>query len=259
MITDFEMRRAAPSIFADAPAPTVSERYTYISTFPIVDQVRSMGMVPVQAREGRKKAPDGRQYALHEIRFSPPGDSWAMRTRALGALTPQIIVRNSHDRTSGLTVSAGLYRLVCLNGLTVADQEYRLRVRHVGRAGEGVREGVAENMDRFGRIIDTAQYWSSVHLTRDQQRTFAQKALELRGTSLAVDAQDVIRARRTADQGDDLWRVFNRAQENLTNGYMVGRTQQNRMRYLNRITSLRSDMDLNNGLWQLATDTAKGM
>ena len=56
----------------------------------------------------------------------------------------------------------------------------------------------------------------------------------------------------------DLWRVFNRAQENITNGYMLGRTGQNRVRALNRITSLRTDMDFNSGLWELAQATAEG-
>ena len=98
MLSDFELRRAAPSVFAEAPAPTVSKQYTYIATFPIVEQLRGMGLAPVAAREGRKRAPDGRQYALHEIRFSPVDrPAWENKTRELGQLTPQVLLRNSHE------------------------------------------------------------------------------------------------------------------------------------------------------------------
>lgn len=260
-LTDEQILKAAPSVFATAAAPTVSDKYVYVPSYQIVRDMRNMGFSPVRVREGKKRAPDGRQFALHEIRFRDLREGKS-ETRApeLGDLTPELILRNSHDRTSGIALDAGIFRLVCLNGMTVADQHFSVRVKHYGnKARELVHEGAGELVNHFGEVIDTCKYWSKIELTDDQMREFAKKAIEARDVTTEIDPTTILTPRRWNDTKPTLWNVFNRAQENFTNGNVWGRRSTGHVRHINRITSLARDVDLNRKLWTAAAEMAESI
>src|ERR1700745_4483972 len=50
-ISDDEMRRFAPSVFASQPIEGVSERYSFLPTSSILNGMRDNGWVPVRAQE----------------------------------------------------------------------------------------------------------------------------------------------------------------------------------------------------------------
>jgi hypothetical protein len=84
---------------------------------------------------------------------------------------------------------------------------------------------------------------------------FAQRALELRFRGKAhfpFDAGRLLEARREADQGKDLWTVYNRVQENVICGGIAGRTAIGRRTSSRRITSIDEDLRINVALWQQA-------
>lgn len=256
-MTDDEIRAKAPSVFATHPAASVSERYAYIPSYPMLRTMRVMGLECVSARQGIKRSPDGKQFALHELRFRKLDGEWAQETRELGQLIPEVIMRNSHDRTSPMDFCAGLRRLVCMNGMTVADQEFSFKARHVGRDTVArAYEGVAQIVNQFGRVIDVARYWASIDMTGEQSNDFVNRALVARGTSLSIPVHNVTLARRDADIGVSLWSVFNRVQENLTLGRLRGRSATGQRRTLPAIRTLKADMDFNRKLWQLASSVA---
>ena len=46
---------------------------------------------------------------------------------------PQILLTNSHDGKNAFTFTAGLFRLVCENGLVICSKEFEnLKIRHYG-------------------------------------------------------------------------------------------------------------------------------
>src|ERR1700745_4367683 len=85
-ISDDEMRRFAPSVFASQPIEGVSERYSFLPTSSILNGMRENGWVPIDAQEdsSRIKARCGCQK--HVVRF------------ARVELTPNSRKRN-HDRS----------------------------------------------------------------------------------------------------------------------------------------------------------------
>jgi len=219
--------------------------------------MRTLGFAPVQVRQGMKKAPDGRAFAMHEIRFQKLGTAWADQTRELGQIVPEAIFRNSHDRTSGADMGAGLKRLVCLNGMTVMDSAMRFAVRHTGRELTGnFLNAVNAIAGQFARVVDTARAWQKLELSSEQMRQFSQEAVRLRGTTIAVEQHNVLFARRPLDRGMDLWSVFNRAQENLTRGGAQGRSPGGAWRTVPGIKSLAVDIDFNKKLWAEAAKLA---
>jgi hypothetical protein len=257
-LTDDQIRQAAPSVFATHASSKVSDRYAYLPSYHVVRSMRSLGFQPVEVRQGVKKAPDGREYAMHEIRFEKAGVDWANQTKELGMIVPQALFRNSHDRTSGADMSAGLKRLVCLNGMTVMDSDMRFSVRHTGRELTGNFLGAVQSItSQFARVVEVAKRWQKIELSPDQTRAFAMKALELRGTTIEVPEQHVLWSRRALDNGADLWSVFNRAQENMTRGGAQGRSAKGAWRAVQGIKSLAVDIDFNKKLWSAAADLAE--
>ncbi len=69
-ISDDEMRRFAPSIFASQPIEGVSGRYSFLPTSSILNGMRENGWVPVRAQEQSIRIEAGRGFQKHVVRFA---------------------------------------------------------------------------------------------------------------------------------------------------------------------------------------------
>jgi hypothetical protein len=102
-------------------------------------------------------------------------------------------------------------------------------------------------------------------LTNDESTAFARQALAMRFEeegSWPITPTKLLEPRRREDYGDDLWRTFNRVQENLLQG-----GQRERDRFLSNgrriprtraVTGLDQNVRLNKQLWELAQRLASG-
>ena len=64
--------------------------------------------------------------------------------------------------------------------------------------------------------------------------------------------------RRQADEGDDLWRTFNRVQEHLTKGGQPGRTANGKRTWVRGVKGIDEDARLNRALWRMAVALRDG-
>ena len=256
-MTDEDIRRIAPSVFATHPAPGVSDKYTFIPTYQVLRQLRLNGLECFKVREGKKRAPEGREFAIHELRFRAPGyQSFADGTRELGMLIPEVILRSSHDRTSGFSLVAGVMRLICLNGATVEDTAFKIAVRHLGRSTAAVVDGANTVAQHGTAVIDKARAWSNILFDEPERVSFAERAVEARGSALKIDPRELLKPRRAFDAGSDLWTTFNVIQENLTRGGQPGQRADGHYVSVNRIRTLVADVSMNRKLWTAAEDFA---
>lgn len=68
-LLDDQIRAVAPSIFADAPHESRSERYSYIPTAKVLQELRGEGFEPFMVCQTRVRADDRRDYTKHMIRL----------------------------------------------------------------------------------------------------------------------------------------------------------------------------------------------
>lgn len=262
MIRNIETRedlaRVVPAAFATAPAPNVSDKYRFISTAPVIDALEGTGFRVVTAGQSKARTLSGTSYAKHMIRFRQ-GEA-----KQVGDVFPEIVMRNAHDGTSTYRLDAGLFRLVCMNGMTVGDISFgTVRVRHTGKI-------VADMIDASQRVIagavkaaEDVQQWQRIELTAERIMSFAQQAVALRGATEdqmeRVDLHSVITTRREEDSGNSLWKVFNRVQENLTSRalYLNRTPLHRRMTSLRPIQSAEKNVTFNKKLWDLAAQVAQ--
>jgi hypothetical protein len=116
-LSDEELRRCAPSIFATQPIDTVSNRYSFLPTSSVLKGMRENGWFPVRAEQQSVRTEARRGFQKHLIRFARAEhlDFWDKNQ-----VRPEVVLLNSHDKSSAYQLHCGLFRLVCSNGMVVA-------------------------------------------------------------------------------------------------------------------------------------------
>jgi hypothetical protein len=209
-----DLRRVAPSIFAEHARPGVSTRYTFVSTAQVVDLLRGEGWEPVRVNEQRVRTEDRRGFQMHEIRFARRADLEA-QTFNVGNTRPEMIVQNAHDGTRAYRIDAGLYRLVCRNGLTVADAAFaHVAIRHVDVSPAKFTDAARAVADSTPLVLDVVARWQTKQLSPVAREEFARRALALRWTpdqpvTRLLTPSRLLHPVRYGDQGADLWTTFN--------------------------------------------------
>ncbi|OYW68294.1 MAG: hypothetical protein B7Z40_03305 [Bosea sp. 12-68-7] len=266
-LSDEEIRRLAPSAFAAEAHESRSHRYAYIPTADVIAGMRENGFLPMSAAQARTRDAGRVGHTKHMLRFRHAGAALAAERR-VGDTFPEIVLLNAHDGTSAYRVMSGVFRLICLNGMVVADRQgAEVRVPHKGDVVRQVIEGSYAVLDDARRALDAAEAWQGVTLSRDEQRILGEAARTLRfgdadgHTDTPITPEQMLAPRRTADTGNDLWRVFNRVQENVIRGGLTAwaRDAQNRPRRVTsrEVTGIDGDVKLNRALWQLTERMAE--
>lgn len=256
-----QVRVAAPSVFADRPWHGVSERYAFIPTASVVESFLAEGWDVTAARQQRVLLEDRKEFTRHILRFRR-NDSLALR---VGDVFPEVVLVNSHDRGSAYQMHAGLYRLVCSNGLIVDDGTFsRLSIRHSGNVLDDVRKGADDIIREVPRIMGEVRDMQTIELTLEERDVFAKAAISLRFDAIPVEPYQVLARRRYGDDARDLWTTFNVIQENLSKGglkYVIpahrneeGLPVRPRRARTREVKSIKEDTRLNKALWTLAEE-----
>ncbi len=253
VLSNDQIMRLAPSVFAQAPDGNVSERYGFVPTMTLVEAFREQGWLPVRAQQTRVRDSQRQHVARHMLRFrrnySPieVGDSVA-----------ELVLTNSHDRSSAYQLDAGLFRLVCSNGMVCPIGDFGgIRVRHGKNVVDDIIEGSYELLDEVPQIAASVEAFRDTQLDSKEQSLFAEAALEVRygedwPKASPVRTDQILGARRREDEGDNLWATFSRVQENLLRGSLRGRARNGRRVRTRAVNSVSEDVRLNRALWRLA-------
>ncbi len=258
-----DLRRVAPSVFADQARPGVSSRYTFVSTAQVVDLLRGEGWEPVRANQQRVRLPERQGFQMHELRFARR-DDLDKSLFEVGDVRPELVLQNAHDGTRAYRIDAGLYRLVCRNGLVVADAHFaHVAIRHFDGTAEKfavAAQSVAENTPR---VLETIARWQSVQLTPLTRHNFAQRAAALRWdaeqpVTRLLGPDELLKPLRYGDDKPDLWTTFNVVQEHLLRGgdrYLGYTANMGIRRNTTRpVGSLTAGQRINKALWQIAEE-----
>lgn len=258
VLTDDQIRRAAPSVFAEEAHESRGHRYGFIPTSQVLQGLRNEGFEVVKAGQTRCRDEGKTAFTKHLLRLRHPD---ASRLVAVGDEIPEIVLVNSHDGTSSYQLSAGWFRLVCLNGLVVASSTIDdVKVRHSGNVVDNVIEGSCRVIENLKQIAPIVESYRGIQLDRREQHALATAAIELRwgsdpetGNSLApVTAEKLLAPRRIADRNADLWTTFNVVQENLIKGGLAGKNATGRNTSTRAVAGVDANVRLNKALWTLA-------
>lgn len=249
-LSDDQIHRVAPSIFAEAPHESRSQRYAYIPTATVLTELRKEGFQPFMVTQTRTRHEDRRDYTKHMIRLRH-----ASQINVRGEAN-EIILLNSHDGTSSYQMLAGMFRFVCSNGLVCGDTVADVRVPHKGDVAGQVIEGAYQVLHGFDGALESRESMQAITLDKGEAEVFARAALSLKyddpDKPAPITESQILMPRRFDDRRPDLWSVFNRTQENLTKGGLHGRSANGRRQQTRPVQGIDSDIRLNRALWLLA-------
>ena len=228
-LSDDEIRVVCPVAFKETMSSKeirnlgLSKHYSFVPTSNVINDLRSMGWEVVDAKQVKARKKSTRGYQKHMVTFEHPD------YKVNGAEEyPQLLLTNSHDGGNAFTLSAGIFRLVCSNGLVIKTEDYgSARLVHKGYSFEAVQKLVNTFVETIDETLTRITAMKEVELDKAQQIEFAKKAALLRFTAKSynednigdiVDLDDLLNVERKEDAGNGLWEVFNRVQESLVNG-----------------------------------------
>lgn len=246
-LTREELMQVVPSVFGEDKHASRSERYTWIPTITILENLQREGFQPFFACQTRVRDPGRREHTKHMLRLRRTGQISSPQV-------PEIILLNSHDGSSSYQMLPGLFRAICTNGLVCGQSFGEIRVPHKGNVVEKVIEGAYEVLGVFDRVEEKRDAMQSLLLPPTAQHALANAALTYRygEDHQPVTASQILTPRRYEDCQDDLWTTYQRLQENLLKGGLPGRTAKGKRSHTRAVNGIDGDVKLNRALWVMA-------
>ena len=262
-LTDSDIEFICPVAFKEKMTKSeikklgLSKHYSFVPTSRVINDLRTMGWNPVDAVQVKARKKETNGYQKHMITFE--NDSY----KTEGATEyPQLLLTNSHDGGNAFTLSAGIFRLVCSNGLVIKTEDYGTsRLVHKGYSFDSIQKLVNDFVETIDETLTRITAMKEVELTKAQQMEFAKAAALLRFTeksyneqniSDVVELDDLLSVDRKEDAGDGLWEVYNRVQESIVQGsfhYIGGNKKSRKAR---PIKNFKQSIDVNKKLSELA-------
>lgn len=262
VLTIDELKEKAPSVFATSAHPSVSGNYKFIPTIEMLETLMTQGWEVVQAGEHKVRKAGKAGYQKHLIRLRNPNLPMVNDSEV------DLLVYNSHDRTSAFKFLAGVYRFVCANGMVTGQDLFKpISVRHIGYKATNVIEASYRVIESVPQITESINAMNTIELTQDEKLTFGKQAIIAKYGPQTIDKDTgvtipypvtpelVILPNREADQGNSLWNTFNVIQENLVKGGQKDWYSGRRM--TREVKSIDKSTQLNQKLWMLAEDFKK--
>lgn len=260
------------SVVQTGQAKDLSSRYSFIPTTQVLDVLKAEGWMTANVRESRTLRDETRGFQKHAIRLRNPGIK-IENTKDI--LFPEIILTNSHNGLASFQIMAGIFRQICSNGLCVADSMFQVhRIRHMGYTNDKVLEAVYSVIKSLPAITGKVGEFQNIQLNAEEKQVFAESIL-----GVVFDAETwekgktpdttpdrhntasmLMLPRRSEDREDNLWNVYNRAQEKIIKQGVTVISENPRYRVGNKTREVKAidrDIKLNKALWALTERMAE--
>jgi len=249
-LTDQELLAQAPTLFTKEPHFEVSDKYHFIPTIDVINEIKNHNWHPTSVQEASVKEVSKNGYQRHLVRFRHFDDLLNPKENAM-----ELLLFNSHDRSTAFSISAGIYRFVCANGLVISDSVFESHtIKHIGERDNdviGAIDSIVSFKPQLEAKIDT---FASIILSTQEKLSFAKLSIDFRfDNHLEIDPHDLLVPHRVEDEQDDLYTTLNIIQENLLRGNISGRNRETGRRFTSkRISSIGKDVEVNKSLWSMA-------
>ena len=270
-----QIARKAPAVYATAPKSTTSDKYLFVSTQKLIDSLGKYGWNVVAASQtmNRGSTSEAVMTNKHAL-FLAPQDMLEKQFN-YGDTMPLMKIENAHNGAASFHMTTGFFRKACANGLTVPESIFAApKIKHTKDMANDVVEAAYTVMKDFPKLTEMQKVLSHVQLnteerlllldtasdiffdreTRELQETMAKKQFRPERWSL-VDQLGA--AQRYQDRKNDLWTVTNVIQENLIRGNVRLLSETGHARSQRKVTSIDRDNDIHEKLFAMTAKFAE--
>jgi len=233
---------------------TTSPQFAGLSTRDALMPLLAEGYTVTSHQAKRCRDESRAPYVSHVVRLAHPD------IKGAGEYRPEVILKNGNDGTSAFTLLAGLFRFACANGVVVGASASAIRIRHVGDRfdlANRITAGAQEVRGFMPLLADKVGEWQGVKLSDGERMTFFKLGALARWGKDAYPKFNTLGEAQTTifryeDNGNDVWRTFNRAQEILTRGSNFARGG------IRALRGLDQSIRVNRTLWNIAEVANRG-
>lgn len=254
-LTEENLKKYAPSVYTLKPSNSVSSKYSFYPTYKIIDDMKKLEWYPVRALENNVRKDDLKGYQRHMIIFRYLKDLNV--DLKVNDLIPEVCLSTSHLGKNSFRFSAGLFRLVCSNGLMVSDETFQsIKIIHKKYTIEQVEDVIFDYIRNLPNIISQIENFKKIRLSYENKIEFIEEILykyyeKYCKVKSKIDPNVFLIVRREEDNNNDLWTTFNVVQENWMKGGLTYRDTDGRCNKLKEKKSIKAHIEQNKLLWTI--------
>ena len=257
-MTTEEIQEKAPAVLSQGTDSRVSKQFTHIPTTTLISDMGKLGWYVADVGQQKSGIASNKEFGKHMVVFR--NNDIKMTDDSGDTVYPQILITNAHNGTAAFQFNAGLFRLVCSNGLVVSTEDFgSLRIKHRGYSFEELQTTVMKMVEELPTTVEVLNKFKAVELSEEQKIEFALEALGVRfdGEQAVVEPKILLEPKREADKGNNLWAVYNVVQENIIQGGFAYKTPKGRNKTAKKIKAFKRDIAVNKELFALAETFAQ--
>ena len=246
VLTLEQLNKNVPSVFANTPSTLVSDKYIFLNTANILKIFAQHEWDPCGGREAKTRNPQKQGKQKHLIRLRKASFDFKIND-----LIPEIILKNSHDRSCSLDFFLGLFNVVCENGLIVERLMFdSLHIRHIKVDDITVQKAIETTMISFDSISNDILRYQNIILEEEQSLAFAQSAHILMKLKKEIPVPELLKVNHNLQSSPTLWNIFNIVQENIIKGG-VNYKADKRHTTTREVQNIEKEVIWNTQLWKL--------
>jgi hypothetical protein len=141
-LSNERIKSLTPSIYSESASTDVSHRYSFVPTYTLLDRFRESGYYPIMCSQSSVRDSSNQGYQKHIIQFRSLDN--ILRPNANEEYA-DIVLTNSHNRTSSFSVDLAYFRIICSNMLVVPSQSFSHHsIKHMGFTLDKVDRAIEE-------------------------------------------------------------------------------------------------------------------
>ena len=216
----------------------IKTREFYIPTLDVIEKLQDEGWQLSGVNEQRGKS---RKIINNYVQMQHP-DFAIKNSKGKNEALASLTITNSCNGNKPMQLDLGVYRQVCSNGMIAFEQAAESEmIKHIQVNYNNLDQFIANVSRKTATVLNKFEHLKHTDLSTTEMRKLAYEAAQLRYNNLEdIDINDLLSVNRIEDEGNDLWTVFNRIQENLTAD----------------VSNLNEDIRLNKQLFSLANQYA---
>lgn len=224
----------------------INSKSTMVESLDAVRELQRQGWNIAGAYEQRNK--QNRKVGSHFIRMEHP-DFKVTNSKGKTDAVATMNIFNSTTGAKPMELDLGAYRQVCSNGMIAHTSYSNAKVPHTEKGQYSLQEILCDLGIRTQGVIEEFNKLKERDLSPQEAMHLATQAAEIRfGKGHRIDVSQLLNVVREEDKGEDVWTVFNRIQENLTQPHRITDHLGNIM---NGITNVEEDTRINKELFEL--------
>jgi|SaaInl5LU_22_DNA_1037371.scaffolds.fasta_scaffold00026_94 hypothetical protein len=245
-LTESEIREIAPSVYADSASGHVSDKYTFIPTTQVIEDMSGLGWKVYSAEQRSARTKVRNNFTKHLLRFRND------QLESIKGCIPEITLTNSHDGRNAFQFHVGLYNNESGTSFIMSHQTIdNLRIKHQWYTLNEVREVAQKVTNHLPLLIEQVESLSNTQITVKEQRNYILKAMMTRWGKDYPNILSQVLLKPLKGENVSLWDAFKNIQNRILEGGITYELPSKRKQTVRAITNVDLKIKINEALWEV--------